>query len=185
MPQERKTQKKAYMNIKIRDLLECPQSDQAPRLWNLTQLSMKFFMLINLKLLAMPNSFLLNIAEHEDFSDNGCENVSYCWHFHIYEHWKIHAQLSWAAPCSAGLSMKTFYNLGARTIVIWRSFCYVIYYPAHASYPAHEARAMVIYVRCYLKCISLITSRINWPKPHFYANKFILFVYHLSNAYKR
>ena len=30
-----------------------------------TQLSMKFFMQINLKLLTIPNSFMLNIAEHE------------------------------------------------------------------------------------------------------------------------
>ena len=31
-----------------------------------TQLSMKFIMLINLKLLTIANSFLLNIAEHEN-----------------------------------------------------------------------------------------------------------------------
>ena len=30
-----------------------------------TQPSMKFFMLVNLKLLTMPNSFLLNITEYE------------------------------------------------------------------------------------------------------------------------
>ena len=30
-----------------------------------TQLSMNFFMLINLNLLTIENSFLLNIAEHE------------------------------------------------------------------------------------------------------------------------
>ena len=35
-----------------------------------TQLSMKFFMLINLKLLATAYSFLINIAEHENFSAN-------------------------------------------------------------------------------------------------------------------
>ena len=49
-----------------------------------TQLSMKFFMLINLKLLAIANSFLPNIAEHENFSANKYENANYCWHFHIY-----------------------------------------------------------------------------------------------------
>ena len=31
---------------------------------------MKFVMLLNLKLLTIANSFLLNIAEHENFSDN-------------------------------------------------------------------------------------------------------------------
>ena len=45
-----------------------------------TQLSMKFFMLINLQLLTMLNSFLLNIAEHESASPNKNES----WHFHIY-----------------------------------------------------------------------------------------------------
>ena len=49
-----------------------------------TQLSMKFVLPINLKLLTMANSFLLNIVEHENFSANKYENASYCWHFHIY-----------------------------------------------------------------------------------------------------
>ena len=35
-----------------------------------TQLNMKFVLLINLKLLISENSFLLNIAEHENFSAN-------------------------------------------------------------------------------------------------------------------
>ena len=42
-----------------------------------TELSMKFFMLINLKLLTIVNSFLLNIAEHENFSANKYENANY------------------------------------------------------------------------------------------------------------
>ena len=46
-----------------------------------TQLRMKLVLLINLKLLIITNSLLLNIAEHENFSAN------YCWHFHI-EHEK-------------------------------------------------------------------------------------------------
>ena len=46
-----------------------------------TQLSMKFFMLINLKLLTMPNSFLLNITEHENFSANEYENANFSSHF--------------------------------------------------------------------------------------------------------
>ena len=49
-----------------------------------TQLSMKFFMLINFKLLTIAHSFLLNVAEHENFSANKYENANYCWHFHIY-----------------------------------------------------------------------------------------------------
>ena len=42
-----------------------------------------FFMLRNLKLLTTANSFLLNIAKQENFS-NKYENANYCWHFHIY-----------------------------------------------------------------------------------------------------
>ena len=38
----------------------------------------------NLKLLTIANSFLLNIAEHENFSANKNENANYCCHFHIY-----------------------------------------------------------------------------------------------------
>ena len=49
-----------------------------------TQLSMKFLLLINLKLLIIPNVFLLNIAEHEIFSANKYENANNSWHFHIY-----------------------------------------------------------------------------------------------------
>ena len=48
-----------------------------------TQLSMKFVLLINLKLLPIANSFLLNIAEHGNFYANRYENANYCWHFHI------------------------------------------------------------------------------------------------------
>ena len=49
-----------------------------------TQLSMKFVLLINLELLTIANSFLLNIAEYENFSANKYENANYCWHFRIY-----------------------------------------------------------------------------------------------------
>ena len=37
---------------------------------------MKFVLLINLKLLTIANSFLLNIAEHEIFSANKYENAN-------------------------------------------------------------------------------------------------------------
>ena len=49
----------------------------------LTQ-SIKFILLKNLKLLAISNPFLLNIADHENFSANKYENANYCWHFRIY-----------------------------------------------------------------------------------------------------
>ena len=49
-----------------------------------TQLSMKFVMLINLKVLTIANSFLLNIAVHEIFSAIKYENANNSWRFHIY-----------------------------------------------------------------------------------------------------
>ena len=56
---------------------------------------------INLKLLTIANSFLLNIAEHENFSANKYENADYC-------------LLAEKISCSAELSMKKFYILEAR-----------------------------------------------------------------------
>ena len=38
---------------------------------------MKFFLLINLKLLTVAISFLLNLAEHENVSANKYENANY------------------------------------------------------------------------------------------------------------
>ena len=64
-----------------------------------TQLSIKFSLLINLKLLIIANSFLLIIVEHEKFSANKYENANYCWHFQIY-------LLAGKFSCSAELSMK-------------------------------------------------------------------------------
>ena len=61
-----------------------------------TRLSMKFVMLINLKLLTIANAFLLNIAEHEIFSANKYENLLLAFLYLLAE--KI--------SCSAELSMK-------------------------------------------------------------------------------
>ena len=41
-------------------------------------------LLIDIKLLNIAISSLLNIAEHETFSANKYENANFCWHFHIY-----------------------------------------------------------------------------------------------------
>ena len=52
-------------------------ADKTPKLYNIfhAQLSIKFVLLIDLKLLKTANSFLLNIAEHENFSANKYENA--------------------------------------------------------------------------------------------------------------
>ena len=47
----------------------------------LNSAAQKIVLLINLKLLTIANSFLLNIAEHEIFSANRYENANYRWHF--------------------------------------------------------------------------------------------------------
>ena len=63
-----------------------------------TQLRMKFVLLINLKLLTIASSFLLNMAEHENVSANKDENANYCWTFSYL--------LAEKLSCSAHLSMK-------------------------------------------------------------------------------
>ena len=42
----------------------------------------EIFQLINLKLLTIAISFLLNVAEDEMFAANKNENANYWWHFH-------------------------------------------------------------------------------------------------------
>ena len=59
-----------------------------------TQLSMKFYLLINSKLLISTVVFLLSLAECEIFYAYEYENANSSWHFHIYQQRKFHAQLS-------------------------------------------------------------------------------------------
>ena len=75
-----------------------------------TQQSMNFVLLINLQLLTIANSFLLNIAEHEHFSANKYENA-----INSYEHENFSANkyekaflylLAENISCSVDLSMK-------------------------------------------------------------------------------
>ena len=54
---------------------------------------MKFVLLINLNLLTIPNSFLLNISEYENFSANKYENANY---IHIL----LAEKISWLAELS-------------------------------------------------------------------------------------
>ena len=65
-------------------MVECNGPEIIKLFSSLTQLSMKFVLLINFKLLTTENSFLLNIAEHGFFSANKYENANSYWHFHIY-----------------------------------------------------------------------------------------------------
>ena len=57
-----------------------------------TQLSMKFSLLINVKMLVCEATrargyktfFMLNSAEHENFLAYECKNANKCWHFNNY-----------------------------------------------------------------------------------------------------
>ena len=69
---------------------------------------MKFFMLINLKLLTIAISYLLNLAEQENFSANKYENANYFQLLLAFSY-----LLAEKISCSAEWSMKKkFYNLG-------------------------------------------------------------------------
>ena len=71
-----------------------------------TQLSMKFFLLINVK---MPTIVGILTFMHRKNSILGLSEPEKCWiswYFHTYEQLKFYAQLSWA--------WKKFYNLGPR-----------------------------------------------------------------------
>ena len=59
---------------------------------------MKFVLLINLKLLTILNSFLLNIAEYENFSAIKYENAKLAFSYLLAEKFS----------CSAEFSMKNF-----------------------------------------------------------------------------
>ena len=71
-----------------------------------TQLSMKLVMLINIKLLTIANSFLVNTAEHKTFSANKYNMPTIDGIFIVISYWqrKSHAHLR---------SMKKFSNIGA------------------------------------------------------------------------
>ena len=74
-------------HMKTAKVLISPAVKSVPEVMNhfscSTQPSMKFILLLNLKLLTIAYSFLLNIAEHENSSANKYENANSCWHFHI------------------------------------------------------------------------------------------------------
>ena len=74
-----------YCGFKVIQLCSCS-----------TQLSMKFYLLINSKLQISTVVFLLSLAECEIFHAYEYENANISWHFHIYQQWKFHAQQSWA-----------------------------------------------------------------------------------------
>ena len=76
--------KNTVISHKYRNWREWATVNPGPKVIQLfscsTQLSMKFVLLINLKLLTIANSFLLNIVEHENFFANKYQNAC----FHIY-----------------------------------------------------------------------------------------------------
>ena len=71
------------LNIYMCESTNCvqPKKSSGPEVVKLcscsTQLSKKLALLLNLKLLTIANSFLLNIADHENFFANKYENANY------------------------------------------------------------------------------------------------------------
>ena len=84
-----------------------------------TQLSMKFILLINLKILTIFFKLLSCSTQLSMLSWVEHEKSLNCWYFYFYDQVKFHAQLSWA--------WKKFYNLGAWVLCLIRSICQNIY----------------------------------------------------------
>ena len=82
-----------------------------------TQLSMKVFLLSNLRLLIIANSFLLNIAEHENFSANKLKMPTVVGIFIFIS--RENFMLSWVEH------EKKFYNLRARPTFV--KFCHRLF----------------------------------------------------------
>ena len=74
-----------------------------------TQLSMKFHLVIKIKIPTIKTFFMLNSAEHAQLSWTWNKVLKNCKCFKIYKQNKFHAQLSWA--------WKKFYNLGVRSLL--------------------------------------------------------------------
>ena len=101
-------QLKPWWDCKVPSKKRVPREDSGPNVIKLftclTQFSINFVLLINLKLLTIAKSFLLNLAEHENFSANKYENANYCWHFSYLLAEKI--------SCSAEEHEKSFITSG-------------------------------------------------------------------------
>ena len=70
-----------------------------------TRLSMKFFLLINVKMPTIVGILTIMSRKNSTLSLSEPKESRTAWYFYTYEHLKFHAQLSWA--------WKKFYNLGA------------------------------------------------------------------------
>ena len=71
-----------------------------------TQLSMKFFLLINVKMPTNVGILTFINGKNSILGLSEPKKIWISWYFHTYEHLKFHAQLS--------VAWKKFYNLGAR-----------------------------------------------------------------------
>ena len=71
-----------------------------------TQLSIKFFLFINVKMSTIVGILTIMNRKNSILDLSEPKKCWVYWYFYTYEHLKFHAQLSWA--------WKKFYNLGAR-----------------------------------------------------------------------
>ena len=69
------------------------------------QLSMKFFLLINVKMPTIVGILTFMSGKNSSLGLSEPERSQISWYFYTYEHLKFHAQLSWVG--------KKFYDLGA------------------------------------------------------------------------
>ena len=73
-----------------------------------TQLSMEFFLLINVKMPTIVGILTFMSGKNSILGLSELKTSRISWYFYTYEHLKFHAQLSWAR--------KKFYNLGACSV---------------------------------------------------------------------
>ena len=84
-----------------------------------TQLSMKFFLLINVKMPTIVGILTFMSRKNSILHLSEPDKSWISWYFYAYEHLKFHAQLSWA--------QKKFYNLGPRSwcFFYWSKYLFV------------------------------------------------------------
>ena len=111
------------------------------------QLSMKFFLLINVKMPTIVGILTFMSRKNSILSLSEPAKCWISWYFHTYEHLKFHAQLSWV--------WKKFYNLGAWQIsskfcnlkwsccytrFVWNLVVVVVMSPSHNEVPPELQR---------------------------------------------
>ena len=145
------------------------QINLAPRFINFfsrsTQLSMKFVLLINLKLL-IAKSFLLNITENKNFSANKYENANY-WDYR--KRWRDVIALHTGNPQgykSMVEALHTIYNLCQKPPVL-----YILTYNFLLHYMHSSVQRRILKQSCFVSFLYFFIINLNLftsaPEMHF------------------